>query len=187
MIWPAPLHKRGVRDARRVGQFLTALDQVPDLVVSSPAVRAAETARLAAEGGGWTSTVELTDELYDSPAWKVMRLARETAKGAESLLVVSHEPTCSETFSELIGQGSVRMATGALARFDIGLGRLGRPRAWRWPSRLDGDAEDSRSRLDLRSGGLGPKLGRRATEVVVKGARELAAAFETDPVRDRLD
>ena len=49
-----PLAERGRKAARRLGRFLTAAGQVPALVLSSPAVRALETARLAVAAGGWS-------------------------------------------------------------------------------------------------------------------------------------
>ena len=117
-----PLHARGITDAGRVGTFLADLGQVPDLVVSSPAVRAAETARLATAQGDWRVAVGHREDLYDTPPWKVLRLLRDTAPQIESALLVFHEPTCSETLSDLVGHVSVKMPTGALARVDLNLG-----------------------------------------------------------------
>ena len=114
-----PLHSRGQRDAGAIGAFLTALGQVPDAVLSSPALRAAETARLASEGGDWGVEVLESDDLYDTPPWKVLRQVRGVSGQAESLLLAFHEPTCSETLSDLVGHVSVKMPTGAVARVDL--------------------------------------------------------------------
>ena len=46
-----PLADRGVKAARRMGCFLTDSGSVPQLVISSTAVRARTTAELAAEPG----------------------------------------------------------------------------------------------------------------------------------------
>ena len=114
-----PLHSRGRKDAGRIGEFLTRLDQVPDAILASPAVRAAETARLATESGGWQAVVEISEDLYDTPPWKVLRLMRALPNGRHRALLVFHEPTCSETLSDLVGHVSVKMPPGTLARVDL--------------------------------------------------------------------
>ena len=53
-----PLSERGERDARAMGRRLRGEGLVPDLAVASTAVRARETARLAAEAGGFADRVE---------------------------------------------------------------------------------------------------------------------------------
>ena len=42
-----PLSKRGVHAAMRMGRFLAEKNQIPDLVISSTALRAQSTAKLA--------------------------------------------------------------------------------------------------------------------------------------------
>ncbi|HMF03267.1 MAG TPA: phosphoglycerate mutase family protein, partial [Acidimicrobiia bacterium] len=52
-----PLARRGRKAAERMGRFLARAGQVPDVAITSPALRAAETLRLAMEGGGWSCPV----------------------------------------------------------------------------------------------------------------------------------
>ena len=64
-----PLSKRGVRAATAMGIVLARSKLVPDHAISSSAVRARTTLDLARESGDWSTTVEVTDELYGtSPA-----------------------------------------------------------------------------------------------------------------------
>jgi phosphohistidine phosphatase len=114
-----PLEERGRKDAARVGRFLANLGQVPDAVLSSPAVRAEQTARIAIESGDWGVEPSIVEDLYDTPAWKVFRAVGGQPDEIRSLLVAFHEPTCSETVSELVGQADIRMPTAALARIDL--------------------------------------------------------------------
>ena len=102
-----------------MGRFLAELGQVPDAVLSSPAERTEQTARIAIEAGGWDVEPEIAEDLYDTPPWKVLRELRQRSDGHHSLLLAFHEPTCSETLSDLVGHVSVKMPTGALARVDL--------------------------------------------------------------------
>src|ERR671934_2596347 len=59
-----PLNKRGKRDAPKIGHLLKEKDLVPDLIISSTAVRAEKTAKLVAKASKYKGNVTLTDSLY---------------------------------------------------------------------------------------------------------------------------
>lgn len=119
-----PLAPRGIQAARLIGEYLTRIRQVPDRVLTSPAVRARRTAELAAEGGSWSTSVEIADALYEHSLPRLLALLQEQADDLESVLLVSHEPTCSELAAALITDGAVgegaeiRFVTASLARFE---------------------------------------------------------------------
>jgi len=113
-----PLNRRGVKTAKLMGSFLTALGQEPDAVVASSAVRARTTVELMVEAGNWTCPVRVTRAFYESrPEAVLQELASESEKYA-SLLVAGHEPAWSELVRRLCG-GRVKMATAAIARLDF--------------------------------------------------------------------
>jgi phosphohistidine phosphatase len=105
-----PLAKRGRKAAKVAGRFLGETGAVPDSVICSPALRARATLSLASEARSWESTVRESAALYDGGVEGLID---------ELLMVVGHEPTCSETVSVLIGGGLVRMPTAALARVEL--------------------------------------------------------------------
>ncbi|MEM1449405.1 MAG: histidine phosphatase family protein [Planctomycetota bacterium] len=113
-----PLAARGVASAGLVGRFLASIQEIPTVVVASTAVRAAETARIAIEEGGWSS--ELIDEpdLYGASADRMLRAARSAPDSAERVLLVAHEPGCSELVDRMVGGCALRYPTAALARID---------------------------------------------------------------------
>lgn len=113
-----PLNGRGVRSARAVGEFLQQVDGVPDLVLSSPAVRARTTVELAAEAGSWPTPIRIVPSLYSGGPGDLLEAVR-LAPAAVRLLVVGHEPTMSTTVSRLIGGGSFRVPTAALIEFRL--------------------------------------------------------------------
>jgi phosphohistidine phosphatase len=123
-----PLAPRGRSAARAVGVLLSRLGQAPDLVLSSTAVRAHDTARLAAEAGEWSCMVVTDRQLYDGDTGLVLRLVQEQDETRESVLLAGHEPTSSEMLGKLIGGGQVRMPTAALARIDFAVDRWAKVR-----------------------------------------------------------
>ena len=108
-----PLNKRGVRSARAVGRFVAHYGLVPDLVLTSPAVRAATTADLAAEAGSWTSEIVTVPDLYGAAPNGVLGLVRGI-NGADRVMVVGHEPTMSGFIGRMT-DSHLRVPTGALA------------------------------------------------------------------------
>lgn len=113
------LAPRGHDAAQRMGRFLAAIEQVPQRVVSSSAVRARDTARLAAEAGGWSREVELDGELYETGPDAMLDWLRRVNDGTASLLLAGHQPTWSLLAEGLIGGGNLRFPTAALARIDL--------------------------------------------------------------------
>lgn len=102
-----PLTAKGIRQAEAAGKALGRLRLVPDLCLTSPRVRAAETARLACLELGLEPTVE------PSLGQGGFR-ADVLAAAGEVVLLVGHEPTFSAEIGRLTG-GSVRMRKGGLA------------------------------------------------------------------------
>lgn len=116
-----PLARRGRRAARLVGRFLRAVDRVPDLVITSSAVRARSTVELATEAGDWGAALEVSDELYDSEPRRVLEVLWRRGGSASTVLLAGHEPVWSLLAGGLIGGACLRFPTAALAslRFDV--------------------------------------------------------------------
>jgi len=114
-----PLAKRGRRAAATIGRFLSDVEQKPDAIVTSTAVRARTTVELAAEAGGWACTVRPEPDLYGASMAELMVAIRAAPVDAKRLLLAGHEPTFSGAVAHLIGGGTVRMVTAALARIDL--------------------------------------------------------------------
>ncbi len=118
-----PLNRRGIKSARRMGAFLSAIDQVPDRIISSTATRAQTTVQLASDAGDWDRSIELEGELYGASIQTVLRLIHSCDDTCDKLLLVGHEPCCSSTISELTGGCHVRFPTAALGRIDFTIER----------------------------------------------------------------
>jgi len=114
-----PLNERGVKAAAKIGRFLAGLGQVPERIVTSSALRALTTARLAAAAGDWTTQIEVDPSLYGTDAHSVLSVVRSQPLGLESLLLVGHQPTWSDLAGRLVGDARVAMPTAGLVRIDF--------------------------------------------------------------------
>jgi phosphohistidine phosphatase len=125
-----PLIAAGEREARDAGRALRAMNVRPDRVVTSPLVRARQTAQLAA--------AELGIKSYDDDALRpgFSHEALDALFGRHEgacLVLVGHDPDFSEVIRDVAG-ANVEMAKGGVARIDLPSGELRwlmRPRALR--------------------------------------------------------
>ena len=110
-----PLNSRGVAAAGRMGRFVARAGVVPDVVLSSPAVRARTTAELAVGAGEWDRDVEIRAEFYGAGAEAVLEVLQGLPSEIGSAVIIGHEPVWSSLVGALTGGGRVRFPTAALA------------------------------------------------------------------------
>jgi phosphohistidine phosphatase len=106
------LTPKGERQAQAAGRAFAGLGIEIDACLTSPKVRAAETARLACEALGLEPEVVegLRGGRFDSTA---------LAAGRGNVLLVGHEPDFSSEVARLTG-GNVKLRKGGLAAIDGG-------------------------------------------------------------------
>lgn len=104
------LTPKGERQAQAAGRALAALGIKPDVCLTSPKVRAADTARLTCEALGLEP--EMTEELRGGPFNSIA-----LAAGRGDVLLVGHEPDFSSEVARLTG-ANVRLRKGGLAAID---------------------------------------------------------------------
>jgi len=115
------LTKKGEEQARVAGRALEALGVKLDLCLTSPRVRAEQTARLACEPLGVEISVD--ERLSGGPFDP-----EELAAGLDDVLLVGHDPDFSMAVHDLTG-AQVRMKKGGIAAVEKGeLKVLLRPR-----------------------------------------------------------
>lgn len=112
-----PLSKKGRRQAALVGRWLQGQRKLPGVVVTSPKLRASQTAALATDGSNVAPIVD--DRL--AAGFGLADLAavvRDHGPEARRVMLVGHDPDFSELASELVG-GSLELKKGAVARIDV--------------------------------------------------------------------
>jgi len=99
-----PLTPVGRAEAERAGEHVAALDPPPDAIVSSPYLRALQTAEAVAGHLGLAGTVTLDEALVpDAPPSGVRDLLARFADHRHVVLV-AHEPILSAACALLTGQ-----------------------------------------------------------------------------------
>jgi phosphohistidine phosphatase len=112
-----PLSGKGRRQAERLGRHLAAIEFAPDTILTSPKVRAAETATIVAEalGRGVAEDDRLGGPLDMSTLGDILRDAGPRRR----VVLVGHDPDFSELLSTLVGAPALSLRKGGLARLDI--------------------------------------------------------------------
>lgn len=117
-----PLNKRGKRDAPRIGTLLRTEDLVPELIISSPALRARKTAKAVSENCGYEGEIEIQGEFYPGDPDSFIEAFYSIPDQIECILIVAHNPGLEELLYVLTGE-SARMPTSALAQVSLPVDR----------------------------------------------------------------
>ena len=108
-----PLTDEGRAALRAATRVWGRLNLRPDVVISSPLARAAETAAIVCDAIDGTPILD--DGLRPGASWGQLARAMAQHPDAHRVLFVGHEPDLSTAIAELTGAASVRMRTAALA------------------------------------------------------------------------
>lgn len=107
-----PLNKRGKRDAPAMGELLRDRDLVPDLILSSPAVRAYKTARKIAKAVGYDpKRIRVHEGIYLGGVDGLLEVIRDIDGQAARACLVGHNPDLTDTASRLTGEAMADMPT----------------------------------------------------------------------------
>jgi len=113
-----PLNKRGKKEAPIVGTYLKENGLVPDLILSSTARRARDTAQAVLEESGFSGEIDLRQDLYLSDAACYLDILRSLPDDASRVLVVGHNPDLEELLT-LLTDVTQHITTGTLAHVDL--------------------------------------------------------------------
>ncbi len=117
--WERPLTDRGVRDAERVGHLLRRLSLLPDLIITSDAVRAHATARGVADAAGYAGKVLLSTSLYHAKPDTMIEVLRSVPDAAaRAVMIVAHNPGLEQLVLQLTGE-QVELPTAALVNLAV--------------------------------------------------------------------
>jgi len=126
-----PLADRGKRDVARTGKRLAAREVKPDLIMSSPALRALATAEvIATRLGCKREDIVVNDRLYAGEADDLLDVIRALGDKLEHVMLVGHNPELTE-LAQHFSSEITHMPTCAIAEFtfdakswsDIGNGK----------------------------------------------------------------
>ena len=88
-----PLKKRGKRDAPFMGKRLKASHVLPDLILSSPAKRAAATAKIIAEEIGYPKKqIVYEHAIYEAGVETLLDILRQLDENVQQVALCGHNP-----------------------------------------------------------------------------------------------
>ena len=131
-----PLTPKGKRQLRKITAALRAMELRFDAILSSPLVRARQTAEIAAADLRLKKRLSFADELKPgASAKRLIQKINRLKPAVKNLLLVGHEPDLSELISLLVTGGpglQLDFKKGGLAKLEVGKLRAGRCAALAW-------------------------------------------------------
>ena len=114
-----PLSKRGVQAAKIMGIYLSEIQQIPDLIISSTALRAKTTAQMAKKTGQWNSKLILDNNIYHCSVDELLVILSQQDPKMHFICIVGHQPIFSHFLSEITDSSWVKLPTASMARIDL--------------------------------------------------------------------
>jgi phosphohistidine phosphatase len=89
-----PITEKGKKRTKKVIEYLVEKKVTVDLIISSDAVRAKDTAMIIAKGLSYPiRNIQLSSSVYNSDLQTLMNYFYDLSKDVESLMMVGHNPT----------------------------------------------------------------------------------------------
>ena len=115
-----PLNKRGKRNAPEMGQRLAKRNVRLDAMITSPAKRAAGTARRIAEEISFPkSKIQSEPLLYHGSVRSIIDLIRSTGDHIDKLMIFGHNPGFTDLTNHLTGSDIYNIPTCGIAEIDF--------------------------------------------------------------------
>lgn len=109
-----PLNNRGKRDAPRIGRKLLKEGLIPQVIISSSAVRAYSTAEKVAKACGYEDEILVDSSLYGSGYTEYLNVLINQDDNYDIVMLVGHNPH-SEQLLEILTGKMVTIPTCAVA------------------------------------------------------------------------
>lgn len=112
-----PLTKEGRRSMKREAKTIEKLDLGIDVLVTSPLMRAKQTAEVVAD----RLDIKTIEDERLRPGFNADALKNVLADhfNVKAIMLVGHEPDFSQTISQVIGGGEIDLKKGGLACVDV--------------------------------------------------------------------
>lgn len=106
-----PLTDRGIKNAHFMGKLLNEQHEKPQLIISSPAARAINTAIIMSKELNYPySKIILEEKLYESSVNNYFHVIKKTSDTIQNLFLFAHNPTITEVCN-LLTDGAIAIDT----------------------------------------------------------------------------
>lgn len=120
-----PLKKRGKRDAQNIGTWLKKQHLFPDVLLSSPAKRTLDTAKIVHRALEMEDlAIQENEQLYASNVEQILSVLAVYPEEIKRILVVGHNPELENFLIHLVGKEALPntpklLPTGSLVRLSL--------------------------------------------------------------------
>ncbi len=97
-----------------MGRLMAEKNFLPDLILSSPAARAKQTALMVKKAGRMQAEIHYDERIYEASPLRLMKIVSEIENKLESILLIGHNPGFEGLVKFLTGEFE-SMPTAALA------------------------------------------------------------------------
>ena len=109
-----------IRDsAKRMGKFLSKRAEVPELILSSTALRTRETTKLAMEAGNWYIDIELEKKIYEASLEEIINIIKSQDDKYNFICLVGHEPIFSTIITLIDNKEIIKFPTATMAKISF--------------------------------------------------------------------
>ncbi len=110
-----PLNKRGIKDAPMMGEQILKKDKHIDLIISSPAKRAASTARCVAQAINYNNNIQFEQSFYSAYVDNILLAVQQVNNQQNTVLIIGHNPTVEDLIFDLLSdKTAIIMPTAAI-------------------------------------------------------------------------
>lgn len=115
-----PLTNRGYHEAVAAADYYANLFERPELIITSPAMRAFTTAAIFAKSLNYDlSQIQLAPQLYESSADEYLRTITAIESSINIVLLFGHNNSLSDAVIKLTGDTSISLKTAGYAALEI--------------------------------------------------------------------
>jgi len=113
-----PLNERGLEAAPFMGKIIYKNQFQPDLIISSPAERAGQTAILVHSAAQLNGEIQFNEKIYEARPHRLLEIISEQNDKLQSIMLVGHNPGFEGLLKILTGELQP-LPTAALAVIDL--------------------------------------------------------------------
>lgn len=99
-----PLNQRGLNTAPFMGELMKKQGFFPDVIVSSPAVRAKQTAELVRETAQFEPQIRFDEQIYEASVGTLVSVLSEIEDSNDFVLLVGHNPGTESLIYYITGE-----------------------------------------------------------------------------------
>lgn len=115
-----PLNSRGLEAAPLMGTVIYDNNLQPQMILSSPAKRAKQTAILVKETAEIKEDITFVEDIYEASPLKLLKIVSELSDKNDTVLMIGHNPGL-EGFVKMLTGDSYTLPTAALVQIDLNI------------------------------------------------------------------